>query len=221
MLDGDDVRSDDEGDEEEVFALKGIPDDESDEEEDEDSEDEDSDDNGQDLRKDPGPSKTQTKKGKQSAKALASSDEGSESEEEEESWGRSKAAYYSSNAAQLESDDEEANELEEQEAKRLQAKAREAMTDNDFGLEDILDGVAEPEECVSLYSKICVPDRSASEFVEPAAPVIPKLPEDKTSLPRYIEKTNPEALALAGDWDDAARALIKTQAKIAMWVPLV
>jgi U3 small nucleolar RNA-associated protein 3 len=36
----------------------------------------------------------------------------------------------------LESDDEEGNELEEQEAKRLQAAARKEMTDDDFGLND-------------------------------------------------------------------------------------
>ena len=38
--------------------------------------------------------------------------------------------------------------MEEQEARRLQAKAREAMADDDFGLEDVVEGVAEPEECV-------------------------------------------------------------------------
>jgi len=57
-------------------------------------------------------------------------------ESEEESWGRKASAYYSSNAAQIESDDDEALELEENEAIRLQAKALDGMDDNDFGLND-------------------------------------------------------------------------------------
>jgi U3 small nucleolar RNA-associated protein 3 len=65
-----------------------------------------------------------------------SEDDEAESSEEEETWGRKKSAYYSSNAAEIESDDEEAIELEEQEAKRLQSKFRETLTDNDFGLDD-------------------------------------------------------------------------------------
>jgi U3 small nucleolar RNA-associated protein 3 len=74
-----------------------------------------------------------------------------ESEEEEESWGRKKSAYYSSNAAELDSEDEEANELEEQEARRIQTKARDAMQDDDFGLADIDQGDTEDtEECVSF-----------------------------------------------------------------------
>lgn len=146
-MDGEDVRSDDEGDEEEVFALKGVPSDDSEEDEETDEEyDEDED----DVHEDPGPSKTKVKKTKRSAKPPGSSEEESGSEEEE-SWGRSKSAYYSSNAAQLESDDEEANELEEQEAKRLQAKARDAMTDADFGLEDIVESGQELDEYASQH----------------------------------------------------------------------
>lgn len=60
----------------------------------------------------------------------------------------------------------------------------------------------------------------SSDMVEPAAPAIQKLPEDRTALLRHLEKTNPEALALAGDWDDAARSLVKTQSKIALYVLL-
>lgn len=74
-----------------------------------------------------------------SKKKVAISSSSEESESEEETWGRNKSAYYSSNAAQLESDDDEANELEEQEAKRLQGKARELMAEDDFGLEDPLE----------------------------------------------------------------------------------
>ena len=76
-----------------------------------------------------------------------SESESSESSEEE-GWGTKKSAYYASNADEIESDDEEANELEEQEAKRLQAKARDAMADNDFGLGDVVEGLPEEDAYV-------------------------------------------------------------------------
>jgi U3 small nucleolar RNA-associated protein 3 len=34
------------------------------------------------------------------------------------------------------------------------------------------------------------------------------------SLLRHLEKNNPEALALAGDWDDSAQNLFTTRAKL-------
>lgn len=83
-------------------------------------------------------SKHKSSKAARDTKTSSSKKKASDSEEEEEeTWGRSKGAYYSSNAAQLDSEDEEANELEEQEALRLQAKAREGMCDEDFGLGDV------------------------------------------------------------------------------------
>lgn len=141
LLEGDDSGGDDDGDEDEVFELKGQPKGHSDDEGNG-SDDESQDDIGTEDRLAP-KSKPKTPKGK---KLVPS--ESSESESEEETWGRNKTAYYSSNAAQLESDDEEANELEEQEARRLQAKARDAMGDDDFGLYDSLEtagGLAETE----------------------------------------------------------------------------
>lgn len=97
-----------------------------------------------------------SRKGKAKARPPPESEdeeEGEEEGEEEESWGRKKSAYYSSNAAELDSEDEEANELEEQEAKRLQVKARDAMSDHDFGLADIAQEDAEEvEEYVSLFA---------------------------------------------------------------------
>jgi U3 small nucleolar RNA-associated protein 3 len=55
---------------------------------------------------------------------------------QEESWGRKKSIYYSTNAAQIDSDDEEAQKLEEAEVLRLQAQARDALDEADFGLFD-------------------------------------------------------------------------------------
>ena len=56
--------------------------------------------------------------------------------EREESWGRKKSAYYSTNATQIDSDDEEGQKLEEAEVLRLQAQARETLDEADFGLFD-------------------------------------------------------------------------------------
>jgi U3 small nucleolar RNA-associated protein 3 len=132
LLEGEQEYEDD-MDEDEVFALKGIPASDS-EEEDEDMQEEDEGEE-MDIEDAPSTSKKSTSKKKSKKKA----EESEQSESEEETWGKGKSAYYASNEAQLESDDEEALALEEQEAKRLQAKAREDMVDADFGLEDILE----------------------------------------------------------------------------------
>ena len=75
--------------------------------------------------------------------ASTSTEQEIQSEEEEEGWGRKKSEYYASNDAQIESDDEEAHEMEEQEAKRLQTKTRDGLADDDFGLDDMAEGAAE------------------------------------------------------------------------------
>ncbi|KAG9227506.1 something about silencing protein 10 [Pleurotus ostreatus] len=196
LLDGN-VDQGEEDEEDEVFGLKGMSDDD-DEDDDEDimegdGEDLDEDDHTMDK---PIPDKRRKKKkGKKASKS--SSDEESEDEDMEESWGRGKSAYYSSNAAELDSDDEEANELEEQEAKRLQAKARDGMRDEDFGLLDVHDVTA-----------------GADDFVEAPVVPLPNVGQDKKSLLRHLEKTNPITLALARDWDDTARSLIRTREKL-------
>jgi hypothetical protein len=150
LLEGDDVGADDDEGEEEVFALKGIQPSDSDEDAEGIYEEESQDDEEENQ---PRPEVRASRKGR--AKATLppeSEDEEEGGEEEEESWGHKKSAYYSSNAAELDSEDEEANELEEQEAKRLQVKAREAMADDDFGLADIAQEDAEEvEEYVSLF----------------------------------------------------------------------
>ena len=53
------------------------------------------------------------------------------------------------------------------------------------------------------------------DLFEPREHVVEPSFHDKQSLLRHLEKTNPEALALARDWDDIARSLVKSQAKIA------
>ena len=58
-----------------------------------------------------------------------------------------------------------------------------------------------------------------SELDEPLKEITPSLPQDKRALIRHLEKTSPETLALARDWDDTAWALMKAQAKIMKYVP--
>jgi U3 small nucleolar RNA-associated protein 3 len=40
------------------------------------------------------------------------------------------------------------------------------------------------------------------------------LPTDPKDIIRHLERTSPETLALAGDWEDTAYALIKSKAKL-------
>lgn len=54
-----------------------------------------------------------------------------------------------------------------------------------------------------------------SILAEAPAPIVQPLPQDKASLLRHLEKTNPEALALARDWDDVACKLTQAESKLA------
>ncbi|KAG7088541.1 hypothetical protein E1B28_012523 [Marasmius oreades] len=191
LLDGEN-NEDENVDEDEVFTLKGMPD----HDDDGDSEDEagiGDEDMDVDL---PTPRKSSGRK-KQKTKASEESEE--EEEEEEEIWGKGKAAYYASNDAQIESDDEETIALELQEAKRLQIKSRENMTDTDFGLEDVLDLENTEEENFLGESVSCS---------------VKSLPQDKNSIIRHLEKTDPLSLALARDWSDTANSLQTAKARL-------
>ncbi|EIW59077.1 rRNA-processing protein SAS10 [Trametes versicolor FP-101664 SS1] len=205
LLEGNEDGGSDDGDEDEVFALKGVGSDGS-EDEDEGAAAEDDEDDIDDVHYAAAAAAKKEKEKKSKAKAKGkkgkkaeSSEEESASDSEDEGWGTQKAAYYSSNAQEIDSEDEEAIELEEEEAKRLQTKARDAMADDDFGLGDVVEGLPDTDGLVD----------------ELAAPAAQPLPQDKQSLLRHLEKTNPEALALANDWDDVAHSLVNAQAKIA------
>lgn len=143
LLDGSDPMKgkslEDYDDEEEVFALKGIGDSESDaagsygEPESDSGEDE------EDAEEPPVRAKS-SKKTEHHEKGKVTTEEDKAASDEdldmEERWGKGKSAYYSATVQEVDSDDEEARELEEVEALRLQAKARETITDDDFGLND-------------------------------------------------------------------------------------
>ncbi|OJT08075.1 Something about silencing protein 10 [Trametes pubescens] len=208
LLEGNEDGGSEDGDEDEVFALKGVDSDGSADEDSGGAAEDDEDDIDdvhyaaaaaaqKEKEKKAKAKKAKGKKGKQDAPP--SSEESASDSEEDEGWGTQKAAYYSSNAQEIDSEDEETNELEEAEARRLQGKARDAMADDDFGLGDVVEGLPDA-------------DGIADEFTAPAAQ---PLPQDKQSLLRHLEKTNPEALALANDWDDVAHSLVKAQANIA------
>ncbi|KAI3607630.1 hypothetical protein WG66_004982 [Moniliophthora roreri] len=193
LLEGD-QEYEDNMDEDEVFALKGIPDtDEEDEVEQEEDEDEDEDEDV-DMEDISSTSQKSSSWKKQKKKV----EESEQSESEEEAWGKGRSAYYASNEAQLESDDEEALALEEQEARRLQAKSREDMRDEDFGLDDMME----------------VESRDDDVFQESAAPSTVLLPQDQKSIVRHLERTDPISLALARDWTDTAQSLLKSKSKL-------
>ncbi|KAG8214468.1 hypothetical protein J3R82DRAFT_9521 [Butyriboletus roseoflavus] len=204
---GDEV--DEDGDEEEVFALQGVSSDSDDDDEADPYEaaDDDAGSDGMQVDSDADSELTlpESKSKHKPSKAVrdtkkSSSQTNASDSEEEGTWGRSKGAYYSSNAAELDSEDEEANELEEQEALRLQAKTREAVCDEDFGLGDVVEGDIEPPE--------------AMEQEESPNPPLTKVPQDKLSILRSLEKECPETLALARDWEDTTYSLVETKARI-------
>ncbi|KAL5482802.1 SAS10_1 [Sanghuangporus weigelae] len=207
-LEGEEAAQDGDYDEDEVFALKGL--DESSEEESEVEEDEDDDEPEETGEPEP-PKKSKQKEikkkreGKKTTRPAESSEEQSEEEdeEEEESWGTKKSVYYSSNAAQIESDDEEAREMEEQEALRIQARLRAPMREEDFGYSEALQNASS----VDLKP---VDDFWKPEEYIPATAV----GADKVSILRHLQRTNPEALALAYEWEDIARSVIKTEKKL-------
>ncbi|KAF8133636.1 Sas10 C-terminal domain-containing protein [Boletus edulis] len=86
------------------------------------------------------------------------------------------------------------------EALRLQAKAREGMCDEDFGLGDDVEGDVEPLD--------------ATEHEVSSNPPPEKAPQDKLSILRTLEKESPETLALARDWDDTTQNLVEAKARV-------
>lgn len=156
------------------------------------------------------------------------SDKDEDGSEGEETWGTKKSSYYSANDAHFDPEDEEANELEDKEARRLQTKAREGMDDEDFGLDNlrvlIEDGRMEPD--VTEYISFCSFARLESLIVLCHRGLVgdlvafPSIPQDKLSLLRHLEKNSPETLALARDWDDIAVTVAKAGQRLKKFVAL-
>jgi len=114
-------------------------------------------------------------------------------------------------------DEEEANDMEEQEAKRLQAKMRDGMSDGDFGLDDVMDlfvfyfGLL---SVLNLFSRVAdeIMREGTAQVVTEATPA--DVPLDTESAIRCLEKTSPETLALAREWDDVVHDLMKVQQRM-------
>lgn len=168
LLDGDEMQydEDDFGAEDEVFALNGVDSSSEDEGENRDNDLEGEDDT---MDIDDGASPSSSARGHnvklpKARKPLALASDSDEGESEEETWGTKKSAYYSANDAHFDSEDEEANEMEEREARRLQMKAREGMGDEDFGLDNLQalaeDGGMEPD--VIEYVSFCSAPRGTN-----------------------------------------------------------
>ncbi|ORY30608.1 Sas10 C-terminal domain-domain-containing protein [Naematelia encephala] len=126
---------------------------------------------------------------------------GSDSEDDEEGWGRQ---YYSrpSNRREKEKEDEydekreEEREMEEREVRRLQRKAREGLSGDDWGL-----GQADTIETLPI----------GVVEVEEATPVVPvPTTSDPVGLIRHLEAYAPVKLALARDFPLVVRKLEKT-----------
>jgi len=219
-------------DEEEVFSLKGMGDSDADSDsysdagnyDSEDASEEDEGEGGEPLL----PARSSKKaKPRGQNKPVTEEDEAASDEDVEERWGKSKSAYYSATAQEVDSDDEEARELEEAEALRLQAKAREAVTDDDFGLNDS-DSLRtyKPDACVYPCSVAsCLAQWFNSSSTQPATMPITAVPpstspRDKVSILRQLELTSPEVLALAREWQYIAADMRRLEAAITKCVHL-
>lgn len=129
-------------------------------------------------------------------------------------WGSKQSNYYSTNAALLSSDDEEANEMEEKEVLRLQSKTRADLGEEDYGTFGV--GNLEADENSESDPIRCSPqslrDNTSNPYVATlisATPIDSALPQDTESLIRHLELNRPETLALARDWADIANQVIK------------
>lgn len=135
-------------DRDEVFALNGLDEDPYDQSEDaaETDEEEVEEDKPSKISNSRRTSKTKPM-AKPSSKGQAQEESSAdESEEDEERWGKNKSAYYSSATQEIESDDEEAQALEQAEARRLHAKSREYVAEDDYGVADIMKPVSLPPQ---------------------------------------------------------------------------
>ncbi|KAG8921241.1 hypothetical protein FRC02_000366 [Tulasnella sp. 418] len=203
LLEGDDLSEDDDGlgDEDEVFALNGVSDEDSDLEDEQDEDVDEDDDEDEDEVE---PLKQSSKSTKSSSKPIPIGSDDDDDDDEKDSedeqdlhWGSKRSTYYSSNAAELDSDDEEGNELEEKEVKRLQIKTREALHEDDYGLVDLV-----VEDETENNEKDVWDDRE-----EPKSATSTVQKKSKEELIRQLEIQSPETLALARDWEDVISSI--------------
>ncbi|KAG8875220.1 hypothetical protein FRB97_001823 [Tulasnella sp. 331] len=202
---GDD--DDDLGDRNEVFALKGLQQDNSDDDaEDEEEEDSYAFEDGYDEEyKESQKKASQSKAARELSRLRAEEHEDDEGLAEDlDAWGTKQSEYYTGGLTQfddekgsLDSEDERnEREEEEQEVKRLQGKMREEIGEEDYGLADG-DGVGGDEGAVDFLG-----EDDPVEKVHHQA-------KDKKTLLKELEVKSPETLALAREWEDIAYDVVR------------
>ncbi|KAF8339980.1 Sas10 C-terminal domain-containing protein [Cantharellus anzutake] len=149
-----------------------------------------------------GPSKSKSGKPNASKRHPGKGEPEEESNSGEERWGKKSEYYVSAATDDIDSDDEEALALELNECRRLQKKAREGISEDDFGIEEVLDAIERGQ------------DSSAEAHAQDTQDVT-LIPQNKESLLRHLEKTSPEALALGREWEDVSQNLRKVESAIA------
>ncbi|KIO18683.1 hypothetical protein M407DRAFT_31668 [Tulasnella calospora MUT 4182] len=199
LLEGDDEWDDDGlGDQNEVFGLKGLASSDDDEEEGESDSQWEHEEDEAAVKAIPS-SKTSAELSRKAAPKAKDESE----EEEDEGWGRKQSAYYvdgEGNAS--DEDEEELEKMEEEEARRLQRKAREQIAEEDYGLDFARNLDAEVEE----YDVLKEVDPSPSTSAVPA--------KSKAVLLKELERSDPASLALARDWESVAEDVVRVEAAL-------
>lgn len=203
LLEGDDEWDDDGlGDQNEVFGLKGLASSDDDEEEGQSDLGEEHEEDEADAKATP----SSKSRAEPSRKAPSKGKDESE-EEEDEGWGRKQSAYYVNGEGDVsEEDEEELEKMEEEEARRLQRKAREQIAEEDYGLDFARNLAAEVEE-LDVLKEV---DPSPSTSTVPA--------KSKTVLLKELERSDPASLALARDWENVAEDVVRVEAALKRFV---
>ncbi|KAG8903132.1 hypothetical protein FRB99_003675, partial [Tulasnella sp. 403] len=214
LLEGEESWDDGLGEGTEVFGLKGLA-------EETESFDEDAlgvtDEDDDEVWADEDDQSSKTKASASSSKSLATSTTMKSSDEESESdsddtdaelskWGKRHSAYYVDGQDEETSDyeaQEDTRAMEEQEAKRLQLRAREFIDEDDYGLAQGYELDVEEDDLLR------------EDVARPAEAV----KQSKASLLKELEKSSPETLALAREWEYVAEDVVKVEKAISSRSP--
>lgn len=123
-------------------------------------------------------------------------------------WGSNKQSYYSTNnlddlSSDSEMDEDEKREMEVREVKRLQAKARQGMVDEDFGLNQDslkLEGSAQAREARRREFETSSVQESTDDHAKIDHSKV--TPLQRAEMISKIQKSSPETLALIGEYAD-------------------
>lgn len=139
-----------------------------------------------------------------------------ESDDEIGGWGANKRAYYNTNnlddvESDSEMDEEDKRQMEIREVRKLQAKSRQGMTDDDFGLgsNDFLreSGRTSREQRKRDLDEDAA-DVASTSNQKPAVQLSPE------QLMAKVQKDTPETIALAGEYADVVEDLQRVTEQI-------